>query len=236
MSIDATGSIWITDSGSPGDVARFSSGGFALSPATGYTNGVANPVAIAIDSSGNVWIQNTNTQNGAYGTTVLNGASGTPFISSVGGTLVGATGQRQMAADGSGNVWVPDFCGVLASEPSATNPGILSSKGYGGPTLGNPSAVAIDGANRAWVAGAGGYNCDVQGAVPPSVSLVDVPNGYAFVDQSLSNLPQSMAVDGSGNLWILLGNNSVTEFVGVANPAVTPLASAVKNKKLGARP
>ncbi len=47
--------------------------------------------------------------------------------------------------------------------------------------------------------------------MPPSVVLPDAANGYALVDQSLSNGPMFLAVDGSGNLWVLLNNNTVTE-------------------------
>jgi len=45
-----------------------------------------------------------------------------------------------------------------------------------------------------------------------------------------------IAVDGAGNVWALLGDNTLTEFVGIATPTVTPLALAVKNKKLAAKP
>lgn len=237
MAIDQTGSIWVTNSGSPGNIAKFNSGGIALSPANGYTSGVANPLAITIDGSGNVWIQDANEQTDTYGITELNGASGTPLIPSSGSNPVGVAGQRQMAADGSGNIWVAIHCGIQSVIPRSTDLGVLDSTiNQSLQTIGNPSAVAIDGANRAWVAGAGGSNCTTQGTVPPSVVLPDAANGYALVDQSLSNGPMFLAVDGSGNLWVLLNNNTVTEFVGVAAPAVTPLASAVKNNKLGAKP
>jgi hypothetical protein len=43
-------------------------------------------------------------------------------------------------------------------------------------------------------------------------------------------------VDGSGNVWVLLANNTVTEYVGAATPVVTPLALGVQSKKLGAKP
>ena len=45
-----------------------------------------------------------------------------------------------------------------------------------------------------------------------------------------------LAIDGSGNVWVLLSDNTITEYIGVATPTVTPLALAVKNKKLGAKP
>lgn len=238
IAIDGMGSVWVTNSGSPGGVARFSNSGIALSPADGYTDGIANPLPIAIDGSGDVWIQNENRQqNGtaAFLLAELNGASGAPAVGVPGGFT--ATNQRQIAADASGNIWGPSHCGAYKVPAGYTgNPGTPSpTDNDNAQTVANPSALAVDGANRVWLASAGGVNCTAA-TQPPSVSLIDVTNGYAFVDQSLSNDPQFLAVDGSGNLWVLLNNNTVTEFVGVATPAVTPLAAAVKNNKLGAKP
>jgi hypothetical protein len=49
--------------------------------------------------------------------------------------------------------------------------------------------------------------------------------------------PFSLAIDGSGNVWVSNNTgNSVTEIVGAAAPVVTPLALAVKNNTLGKRP
>jgi len=245
MAIDGTGTIWITNSGSPGDIARFSDFGIALSPANGYTDGLANPLPIAIDGSNNVWIQNEDRNGGqAFLAAELNGASGGLTLGVPSG--FSAISQRQVAVDASGNVWGPSVCGVfeIPTGYNGTAYGAQVIDNGNIQTIGNASAVAIDGANRVWLAGSGtasgGNNCTAGlTSAPPSVSLIDTGSnnsGYAFADQSLSSTPQYMGVDGSGNLWVLLNNNSVTEFVGVANPGVTPLASAVKNKKIGVKP
>jgi hypothetical protein len=57
-----------------------------------------------------------------------------------------------------------------------------------------------------------------------------------LVSSSLSAGPLRVAVDGSGDVWVLLANNTVTEYVGLATPVVTPIALGVKNKKLAAKP
>jgi hypothetical protein len=44
-----------------------------------------------------------------------------------------------------------------------------------------------------------------------------------------------VAIDGSGNVW-MLAQNGVVEYVGAAAPVVTPTSLAVKNNALGARP
>jgi len=57
-----------------------------------------------------------------------------------------------------------------------------------------------------------------------------------YQSSSLSAGPERVAVDRAGNVWVLLAGNTVTEYVGVATPAVTPIALGVKNNKLGAKP
>lgn len=236
IAIDANNDVWVTNSGSPGDIAQFSNSGVALSSSSGYTDGAANPLPIAIDESGNVWIQNEDQQTNNWGVTILNASTGSVLLSKTGSNPQ-ATNLRQIVVDASGYMWEPYYCGVQKMAMSTTNSGTLTGTAYQNiQTIGGVSAVAIDGANRPWVAWAGGYSCAVSGTVPASVSLIDTSNGWAYRDTSLSNSPQFLEVDGSGNLWVLLDNNSVTEFVGVAAPAVTPLASAVKNSKLGAKP
>jgi hypothetical protein len=42
------------------------------------------------------------------------------------------------------------------------------------------------------------------------------------------NTPVSIGVDASGNLWTAnLGDNGVSEFVGIASPIATPIAATV---------
>jgi len=42
------------------------------------------------------------------------------------------------------------------------------------------------------------------------------------------NAPAGVAVDASGNVWTAnSGDNSVSKYVGLASPAVTPIAAAV---------
>lgn len=235
MAIDKTGNIWITNSGSPGDVAEFSSRGLVLSPQSGYINGVSNPLAIAVDGTNNIWFQNRNSL-GASPIQLMewSNAGASPLFSA----NYNPNGlQQQIAIDASGNIWEPQIpCGVF--EMSASYAAGIGSSPYpvGFPnSLANPQGMAVDGASRPWLASPGGIGCN-SAAFAPNITLVDTPNGYSLNAPSLSNGPQSMAVDNAGNIWVLLGNNSLTEFVGVANPVVTPLALGVKNNKLGSKP
>jgi hypothetical protein len=105
----------------------------------------------------------------------------------------------------------------------------------------NPRGVAVDGAGLAWFASAGGGN-DVNGSlIGPGVLAVNTSTtsgagAGSCGTSNLANGPLRVAVDGSGNVWVLLANNTVTECLSVATPVVTPIALGVKNKKLAAKP
>jgi hypothetical protein len=45
-----------------------------------------------------------------------------------------------------------------------------------------------------------------------------------------------VGIDGSGNVWVLLANHTITEYIGAAAPTANPTALALKNAKLGAKP
>jgi hypothetical protein len=267
MAIDGSGNIWATNSAS---VVKFDQYGDAVSPSTGYTlalsptnsNTATVQEPLTIDDSGNVWVG----VSGVPGYTSvlslaeLNNASGEPnYLSpdlaggeldsnfvSTGGNLV----QTQIAADKSGNIWVP-------YAPATTGEGLLLKVSpYGGTgtrdtastvidcmtgltgscPLADPVGIAIDGGGTLWIGNPGsGTNSGIQPNLTAfNPSLANNKPGY--VSTSLANQPLSIAVDNTGNVWLLLNNNTVTEFVGIATPAVTPLSLAVKKQKLGAKP
>jgi hypothetical protein len=61
------------------------------------------------------------------------------------------------------------------------------------------------------------------------------PQG-SYASPSLVAGPLRVGIDGSGNIWVLLANNTLTEYIGAAAPTVNPTGLAFKNKKLGAKP
>jgi hypothetical protein len=193
---------------------------------------------VVVDSSDNVW---------AGGATLaeLSEVSGQLIVN----TLISASGTLQMAADGSGRVWIPNpnggngFCSV---QPANTVALYQASCPFGGPggggssgfnTIYDPQGVAIDGAGYLWIANAGSTSNEIV----PNVTEIDAghlsDNNYVdYQSSSLAAGPERVAVDRAGNVWVLLANNTVTEYVGLATPAVTPIALGVKNNKLGAKP
>ncbi len=235
MTFDAVGNVWI---GNGNGVAEFNDLGVELSPPAGYVNsGVTGIGAVVVDSSDNVWV---------VGSTLAE-------LSEVSGQLIVAasevfSGVLQIAADGSGRVWIPypsatalsstAFC--VATQPADTaqlyqptceSPANFSSIAY-------PQGIAVDGAGHVWIANAGASLTGNGVANLTEINPSELSgSGYAeFLSSSLANGPLRAAVDRAGNVWVLLADNTVTEYVGLATPAVTPIALGVKNNKLGAKP
>jgi streptogramin lyase len=105
IAIDINGNVWTTNSPSntTGDLAEFSSGGIAISPATGFTGGLQHPDGIAIDGADNVWVTNS------LGNSVVEFTqAGTP-ISGPAGYRPNSSGIDEpfyLAIDAAGNLWV----------------------------------------------------------------------------------------------------------------------------------
>lgn len=240
IAIDGSGSIWVTNGGSPGSLSKFSSRGIAQSSTAGYTSGMAGPSVIAIDGAENIWVYNQQAQSGINDYVELNDGNGS--------LTVGVTGSyagnpSQLAIDRAGNVWsaaiselsvlkIPaGYIGADAGVQPHTYPSDLPS------TIGAPQGMAFDGSNRLWVANSGLSGSNIS----PNLSLLDTTMSSPSVaidykDTNFSSGASSVAVDSAGNIWVLLGNNSVKEYVGLASPVITPLSLGVKESKIGTKP
>jgi len=237
MAIDAQSNLWIADGTG---VAEFNSLGAEISPSGGYLlSGITGVEAVGIDSSNHVWA----------GFNELTNPGGQPLRA----TVDNSAALPEIASDGAGNIWSIDNSGAtgLCKVPPYGGIGIVWQPDCdtyigGGTGLGNTVSlsyfnargIAMDGAGTVWLASQGGT---ANASVPPSVlpiipSLPVTSSSGALASSSLAAGTLRVAVDGSGNIWVLLADNTVTEFVGAATPVVTPLALGVKNKKLAEKP
>jgi len=266
MAFDGNGELWATNSQSISKFDHLGNpltgaGGFTIATSPNLPATVTVEPPLAIDNSNNVWVGvDTPMTAGFLGLAELDSASGLPNYLSP-NPLTGSPSnfvdtqgdfsETHIAIDGSGNVWG-------AATPAACNNGSLFEvppyRGLGTtdtPSLvpGNPPSpdpfrcslgVAIDGAGTVWTANGGGAAlAGTPLATPPNIAGFNpaLPNDtLGYVSTSLASGPLDAAVDGAGNVWVLLQDNSVTEFIGVATPTVTPLSMAVRNKKLGSKP
>ena len=226
IAFDSLGHAWVVNNVG-GNLSEFSSTGSPITTSSGYTGGgLSDPVSLAIDASGDVWVSDSIT----LGAVSEFNSSGSPLSTSTGYTGGGLADPWGLAIDAYGNVWVADSASsanrisLLASSGSP----ISSSAGYTGGGLNIPEGIAIDGAGNVWVANRGSTN--IVAPFPPSSISEFNPSGTAISPstgyQAGLNISLRLAIDGSGNVWVSNATlNTVTEFVGLASPVVTPMVA-----------
>ena len=227
IAIDGAGNAWIAnDAGSSvASVTKLSSTGTAISPATGFVGGgLGHPFGIAIDSAGSAWVANISNNSASKFSSA--GVAISPPTGFTGGGLDAAFG---IAIDNSGSAWIAN--GNSGNDPNRitklSNDGVPQSTGFTGGGLNFPIAIAVDGSGSVWIANlASSISRFSNDGVPISPST-----GYNVGPHFLN----AIAVDGSGSVWVTT-DTAVEVFIGAATPVVTPIATAVKNNTLGARP
>jgi hypothetical protein len=167
--------------------------------------GLNYPYGIAISDTGQVWVAN-------------NDANSISSFSSTGSALSPASGYTggglkypcSIAIDGYGNIWATGPSANTLSEFSGSGTAITTSAGYQGGGLNYPVAIAVDAANNIWVINEdAGSTSDKVGSLSKFSGAgepISPTNGY--FRNELSG-PSSIAVDGTGNVWVL-GNGSST--------------------------
>lgn len=159
--------------------------------------GLTDPRYVAIDASGDAWVQNF----GAAGLSEFgpNGAaiSGT---SGIGGANL--SGPNDLAIDASGNIWVAD--GGLGKIVKLTTAGaLLDATAIGGSN--SPLLLAIDSNGDVWTT----IPAQTQGSLTFGGTVGEVSNSDALLSPAAGYpvaiagdyLPYGLAIDGSGNVW-----------------------------------
>jgi streptogramin lyase len=213
VTADPNGNMWIVNYGDS-TVTLLSNQGAPLSGATGWGGtSLAFPVALAVDSSHNAWVANQS-------------ANTITKISADGSTNTVITcceGASGIATDQSNNVWVANYYGDSISEVSPSGTVLLNGITGGGVL--HPQGIAIDGAGTVWVANYRGNSIsEISGAPSSSAGAFLSPASGFGTDASLLE-PYGLALDASGNAWVSnFGNDTITQFIGVATPIKTPFA------------
>lgn len=163
-----------------------------------------------------------------WATTAANNVSYTSQTSKsvTGGGLSTSMG---VALDHAGNAWVVNSGNSTVSEFNSSGVAVSSSTGFSG-GLSTPRAIAVDGLGKAWVTNSGG-SYDLSEFTSAGAVV-----GSGFMDPNLSSAA-ALVIDGSGNAWLASSTSgTITEFLGVAAPVVTPMSAAIAAGSLGARP
>jgi hypothetical protein len=232
MGIDTKNTVVVGQSGSGGSTITAyptTTVGGTTYPSTGtsltQTGDYAGVYGIAFDASGGFWVGNSAGTSASAGTGPGNTTSLSPVSyasSNPGDANVvtfgtpanltpifsgGLSTARQVAIDGAGNVWTPD--------------NTAASSGLFAVTELTKTGVALSPTSTT-----GTTTVTQNGGFQKAVTVLSGPRG--------------IAVDPSGNVWVSntgsTTNNWVTEIVGAAVPAVTPLSAALAASKLGVTP
>jgi hypothetical protein len=241
LAVDQQDRIWVTNSGSD-TVTRFSANdpGKAEQFKVGFA-----PRAIAIDSLGNAWINNT---VGHPDTPEKLALIEEKLKSKVEGFFEGSAEKAEATA----KMWI-DLYELLVKYPggdvSMVRPdGTVLPPFNAGKSINAPWGIAIDGNDNVWVANGAGSVTHLCGArpenCPPGMKTGDPispPGGHLGGLQILTDL----AVDPAGNVWVAnnwdmpeqvgfkkvpppalstrFGGNGTVVFFGLAKPVRTPL-------------
>ena len=204
IAVDGSGNVYISDCKNQQVVKETpSSNGYIQSiVASLSTNGSGAISQIAVDGAGNVYIVN-------YGDTrVLKetpSASGYTESTVISGMQYGIS---SIAADAAGNIYLTDYYHHGAVKETLSS-GVYSQStiGSGSPNV-IPTAVAVDGNGNVYFAGSTyTYIAGTVGAAFAE-TLVD---GYYMEESALNigkTLPNAIAVDSSGNVYISGSNNT----------------------------
>ncbi len=204
------------------------------------------PYFLAVDVAGNVWVPDQT--NGA----LWEVTPSSPAASTAYGLF---TSPRGVALDHSGDVWVANDS---SSSPSVAelvpaNGSYGGAQSFPGAGLASPVGIAVDGAGYIWAANSGATTLNgttyvsasklsnTGAPVSPDASGTQ-PGGFAKTTTATSPVPNDIAIDPSGNVWMTgcasinsckNGSSFVLELVGAASPVVTPLAVAQGANQLG---
>ena len=212
LSLDKQGDVFVANFHGNSVTELTSNGAEAatsLSPVNALLSG---PTSVAIDSSGNVWV--TSSGNG----TVLAFAAANGMLDAQSGLTDGwIQGTGQVVVDGSGSAWVaspgPSAVSVFTPSFAAASNSPITSAG-----LTTPSGLALDGSGNMWVT-----NRQATGSLTELEAGSGAPAKLAL---GVLSAPVGVAVDGSGNVWTAnSGDDSVTMFIGLATPTVTPIVA-----------
>ena len=245
LSLDPQGNLWAN---AVGGLLEYSPSGTLLSPSKGYLYSgqpSSNQVEsnIAIDPGGYVWITSFNglVKLTPAGTLV----AGSPFQGGIyfnGGTIYQAPG-----IDAAGNIWYAagNNSGPNVNVNASTGAALFPS-GTGPASLMTPGITAIDGAGAAYLADTTS-NKVVKLVLTLAAGSAAASTASTTYSTVFAGTPDgNLAIDCSGDVW-LSGNDGFTsasgavnprvmEYIGLATPVVTPLASGVAGNTLGTRP
>lgn len=219
IAIDSAGTAWVAN-----QVSNSISSVTSAGAVTSYSSdlGLNGPTGIAVDSmkgvgGGNIYVANSGGGNVVKLTHAGAAASGSPFTDYA---LQGATA---VALDSNNSVY------VLGSTTGPIEQAALSQFSSAGVAASySPVSGGVASGINAGLA-VGGVNTVFATTTSATGNLLTLTLGSSTGYQLGSlNAAVGVAIDASGDVWTAnSGDNTVSKFIGLTSPAVTPLAANV---------
>jgi len=207
-----------------------------------------SPVGVAVDGSGNYYIAADDQHrifkvDGTGQLTVVAGSGGIGF-SGDGGPAISArlASPGDVFVDGAGNLFIADTGNQRIRRVDAAS-GVITTvagngtdgfSGDGGPasaaSLSNPSGTALDGAGNLFIADKNNQRIRRVNAATGTITTVAGNGASGFsgdggpASAAMLNLPDGVALDGAGNLFIADEGNARIRGVDAATGSITTVA------------
>ena len=209
LAADTNGNIWVANFGSS-SASLLSSSGAAISASGAYAaSAIPFTSAVAVDAHHNAWFA-------AQREVVRVAPDGTYS------TFPCCNNPTGIAVDSSGFVWVADYTLSTLFELTPSGTVVHTAAGSGG--LSSPNSLAIDGQGTIWTTNYHGNSVTAVSGSGSSSPATPLSGSRGLGSDAGLNAPYGLAVDASGNLWVSnSGNNTLTQFVGLAEPVRTPV-------------
>ena len=216
IAVDGSGNVWVADGDS---VTRIPVGAVSCAKGCiGFTGaGLNMPLSLAVDPSGNVWAANSGNSSVTEITAGANPDCSSGCFNFTGSGIRAPSG---VAVDAHGNVWVANqgndsVTEIMVGAATDCSFGCLNFTGGG---LSGPDAIAVDlHSGNVWVSNVSisaplGSITEISGTATANCGsgCLNISGGPLNAP-AVINAPMAIAVDGSGNVWVANGSDSVAE-------------------------
>jgi streptogramin lyase len=200
-----------TGPASTGCTALFSS---AMNGLTAPTDTATAAINIAHNPGANITaLYALQTANSPFQPTLT--AAPNDFTVGISFTGAGLDNPESVVIDAAGNVWLGNGNTPSISKFSNLGAAISGSDGYTGGGLGGVESLAIDASGSLWVTNffVNSSFADVYGLVEFSSTGAPISGGISGFTGGGLDLPEGVAIDASGNVWIVdHASGSLSEF------------------------